>query len=190
MALPSQKHIKTHRTYRGCQRGRGLNSQKANNSINTVYRNFIDIFAICVTKRSLKCHQINANDFSLMLFVVFTGSKLGCLHSRLFTLLHPPCPCVVVQDSADSSFHWEQHDKACSATAGKLFSPSSLRLLPANWQPRGERGPRSSILNSCKWELNWASSRLNVARKQDMWGCTGQFHTLAEQSDSWRHERG
>lgn len=80
-----------------------------------------------------------------MTFMVRTGYKLmqisaGYRDRHLLRLrsfhVSPPCPCVVLQDCADSSFLWQQHDVVCSATAGELFSSSSLSILPAYWQPR------------------------------------------------------
>lgn len=155
-------------------------------------------FCFCIMKHCLKCHLSLKNNVILAwcwqhsvygvhwLFCRFqqaTGFST-CFDSDLFMLLHPPCPCVVVQDSADSSFPWQQRDVVCSATAGELFSSSSLKTTSCT--PAAKRGETSSsILNSCKRELNWASGRMNVFSKVDMRGSTGQFHTVAEPTDSW-----
>lgn len=72
---------------------------------------------------------------------LWTHAGFSRLLTDLFTLLHPPCPWAVLGDSADSSLPREQHDVACSDTAGELFSSCRLRLLPAYLQLReGHRG--------------------------------------------------
>lgn len=68
-------------------------------------------------------------DVDIILFMVWKFWQatwiFASFDSDLFKL-SPPCPCVVLQDSADSSFPWQQHDVVCSATMGKLFSSSSM----------------------------------------------------------------